>query len=343
MCLFDLFNSNKDANTATHPTLDPPLTHTTGRWTSQKARSWLSRIFLSVLSFFLSILQNQRNTKLQDINIKQRAGNIPNPHTHTRPASGVKTDKEQSPCAHQSCSLPASRANSFPFLPLHSYVTDICCITLSVSHWSWFWALRLFHSSLLFSLSTKLGVSSWKGYCMIDTDWWSKISAGLTCVCSPRPSDEALQPMFEECETASIDENHSKSNAHANTSRPQQLHICNIIVTLHYNESLCIYSTYVFVWMCVGWIQRVDLSSTEERAGMSESKCLCSCPDNSTYLTCASACMKMNSHFLAKALCSLARFSWMKETEINKREKESKLQTSSIKNGKSTWIILNKS
>lgn len=30
---------------------------TTGLWTSQKALSWLSRIFLSVLSFFLSILQ----------------------------------------------------------------------------------------------------------------------------------------------------------------------------------------------------------------------------------------------------------------------------------------------
>lgn len=29
---------------------------TTGRWTSQKALSWLSRIFLSALSFFLSIL-----------------------------------------------------------------------------------------------------------------------------------------------------------------------------------------------------------------------------------------------------------------------------------------------
>lgn len=30
---------------------------TTGLWTSQKARSWLSRIFLSVLSFFRSILE----------------------------------------------------------------------------------------------------------------------------------------------------------------------------------------------------------------------------------------------------------------------------------------------
>lgn len=30
---------------------------TTGLWTSQKALSWLSRIFLSVLSFFLSILR----------------------------------------------------------------------------------------------------------------------------------------------------------------------------------------------------------------------------------------------------------------------------------------------
>lgn len=32
---------------------------TTGLWTSQKALSWLSRIFLSILSFFLSILQNR--------------------------------------------------------------------------------------------------------------------------------------------------------------------------------------------------------------------------------------------------------------------------------------------
>jgi len=32
---------------------------TTGLWTSQKALSWLSRIFLSVLSFFLSILQRR--------------------------------------------------------------------------------------------------------------------------------------------------------------------------------------------------------------------------------------------------------------------------------------------
>ena len=32
---------------------------TTGRWTSQKALSWLSRIFLSVLSFFLSILHTR--------------------------------------------------------------------------------------------------------------------------------------------------------------------------------------------------------------------------------------------------------------------------------------------
>lgn len=32
---------------------------TTGRWTSQNALSWLSRIFLSALSFFLSILPSQ--------------------------------------------------------------------------------------------------------------------------------------------------------------------------------------------------------------------------------------------------------------------------------------------
>lgn len=35
----------------------------------------------------------------------------------------------------------------------------------------------------------------------------------------------------------------------------------------------------------------------------------------STYLTCASACMKMNSHFLAKALCSRARFSWKDQSQ----------------------------
>lgn len=169
---------------------------------------------------------------------------------------------------------------------------------------------------------------------MIDTDWWSKNLSRVDLCLQPsaiRWGSSAdvwrVRDCFNRWEPLQI-------KAHANTSRPQQLHICNIIVTLHHNESLCIYSTYVFVWMCVGWIQRVDVSSTEERAGMSESKCLRSCPDNSTYLTCASACMKMNSHFLAKALCSLARFSWMKETEINKREKE--LQTSSIKNGKST-------
>lgn len=44
------------------------------------------------------------------------------------------------------------------------------------------------------------------------------------------------------------------------------------------------------------------LNATESRAGISEDLCLCSRPDNGTYLTCASACMKMNSHFLAKAL-----------------------------------------
>lgn len=32
---------------------------TTGRWTSQNALSWLSRIFLSALSFFLSILSTE--------------------------------------------------------------------------------------------------------------------------------------------------------------------------------------------------------------------------------------------------------------------------------------------
>lgn len=32
---------------------------TTGRWTSQNALSWLSRIFLSALSFFLSILPTE--------------------------------------------------------------------------------------------------------------------------------------------------------------------------------------------------------------------------------------------------------------------------------------------
>lgn len=52
---------------------------------------------------------------------------------HTRVLPHTLKQKEQSPCAHQSCNLPASKANSFPFLPLHSYVTDICCITLSLS------------------------------------------------------------------------------------------------------------------------------------------------------------------------------------------------------------------
>ena len=33
-----------------------------------------------------------------------------------------------------------------------------------------------------------------------------------------------------------------------------------------------------------------------------------------THLTWASACMKMNSHFLAKALCSRARFSWWSQS-----------------------------
>lgn len=33
---------------------------TTGRWTSQNALSWLSRIFLSALSFFLSILASAK-------------------------------------------------------------------------------------------------------------------------------------------------------------------------------------------------------------------------------------------------------------------------------------------
>lgn len=166
VCLFDLLNSKQIQTQKPIPHRIHPL-HTTGRWTSQKALSWLSRIFLSVLSFFLSILQNQRNTKLQDINIKQTAGNLPN----SQIASHVKTDKEQSPCAHQSCNLPASGANSFPFLPLHSYVTDICCIALSISHWSWFWALRLSFISLSPVLAlTKIGVFVMKR--VLQTVWW---------------------------------------------------------------------------------------------------------------------------------------------------------------------------
>lgn len=73
----------------------------------------------------------------------------------------------------------------------------------------------------------------------------------------------------------------------------------------------CVYTVCLCVNVC-GLKTKDRVSSTEKRAGTSESKCLRSCPDNSTYLTCASACMKMNSHFLAKALCSLARFSWMR-------------------------------
>lgn len=66
-----------------------PIVHahrlTTGLWTSQKALSWLSRIFLSVLSFFLSILQmssvSVRNTARrsvrplnQDVRIRSGGG-----------------------------------------------------------------------------------------------------------------------------------------------------------------------------------------------------------------------------------------------------------------------------
>lgn len=40
---------------------------TTGRWTSQKALSWLSRIFLSILSFFLSILQMRSASLRQNV------------------------------------------------------------------------------------------------------------------------------------------------------------------------------------------------------------------------------------------------------------------------------------
>lgn len=206
----------QDANTETRPTLDPPLTH--HRTVNIPEGSLLTIQNLSLRFVFFPVdptkSKKTQSCKTLILNKEQETS-----------ASHVKTDNERSPCAHQSCNLSASRANSFPFLPLHSYVTDICCITLSISHGSWFWALRLFHSSLFLFCSyspQNWGLRHEKGTAdsvMIETDWWSKIRAGLTCVCSPRPSDEALQLVFEERETASINEDHSKSNIHANTSR----------------------------------------------------------------------------------------------------------------------------
>ncbi len=149
----------QDANTETRPTLDPPLTH--HRTVNIPEGSLLTIQNLSLRFVFFPVdptkSKKTQSCKTLILNKEQETS-----------ASHVKTDNERSPCAHQSCNLPASRANSFPFLPLHSYVTDICCITLSILSPILVLSpetLSLISLSLLFLLSPKLGFASWKGYC----------------------------------------------------------------------------------------------------------------------------------------------------------------------------------
>ena len=54
---------------------------------------------------------------------------------------------------------------------------------------------------------------------------------------------------------------------------------------------------------------------------------------STTHFACASACININSHFLAKALCSLAKLSWKAEQRERKRLRKGK------RDGRSQFFI----